>query len=67
MCNLMPNNDSYAAIIHVERAVFLEEDAIEEACRKDHGVLLCLIVGIHNGSPSMRLPALWISQFTKLL
>ena len=28
---LMPYNDSNTAIIHVERAVLLEEDAIEEA------------------------------------
>ena len=67
MCYLMPYNDSNTAIIHVERAVLLEEDAIEEASRKDHRVLLGLVVGIHNGSPSMCLPALRISQFAELL
>ena len=67
MGDLMPNNDSYAAIIHVERAILLEEDAIEEAGGKDHRVLLRLVVGIHNGSPSMSLLALWISQFAELL
>ena len=67
MGDLMPNNDSDAAIIHVEGAVLLEEDAIEEASRKDHRVLLRLVVGIHDGSPSMSLPALWISHFAELL